>query len=295
MVAPSPAPPQPGLSFAEFRLLGTFIGESTMPPDPLVRTYRMVWVTDGDADQSGTPTTPRILLGQASAFSWPEGLSIVSELVFTFQNIAGSPMPDQWPQTVTTNAEAFVFQLWRYVLNETLPPALRESAAEVLVRSVLCAPDADAVPIGKRLPDTLRQALDFLTDTTGKRPMTRVSLGHLAKISGVSSHHLCRLFRRHLDLSPLFVHRILRMAHARRLLLESDSSIEEVARKLGYPSLNNFRHHFRSVYGIVPSSLRKEVPPGKSRRSATGLAATHPLSRYLSELNWVAPAASSSS
>jgi AraC-like DNA-binding protein len=47
---------------------------------------------------------------------------------------------------------------------------------------------------------------------------------------------------------------------ARDLLLESDHTVEEIARSLGYGEVNSFRRAFRSCYGVSPTSYR---PSGK--------------------------------
>ncbi|WP_411572538.1 helix-turn-helix transcriptional regulator [Tropicimonas sp. TH_r6] len=43
--------------------------------------------------------------------------------------------------------------------------------------------------------------------------------------------------------------------HARRMLLEPDMSIDEVAQKLGYSEPNSFRRAFKSWTGASPSNL----------------------------------------
>lgn len=51
----------------------------------------------------------------------------------------------------------------------------------------------------------------------------------------------------------------LRLRHARRLLKETDATVETVAEQVGFPLATSLRRHFRRCYGLSPSAYRRKV------------------------------------
>lgn len=48
------------------------------------------------------------------------------------------------------------------------------------------------------------------------------------------------------------------MEQAKRLLIESDMSIKDIAESVGYVNVPGFRNKFKSYYGINASEIRKK-------------------------------------
>lgn len=53
-----------------------------------------------------------------------------------------------------------------------------------------------------------------------------------------------------------------RIGHARKLLMETDATVAEIAGASGYASLSNFNRQFREVAGVSPKEFRKEHERG---------------------------------
>lgn len=79
----------------------------------------------------------------------------------------------------------------------------------------------------------------------------------MAAHAGLGVAKLRQLFRRHYHTTPPALLAALRMERARRLLLESEQPIAEVAATVGYETLPAFNAHFRRHNRMDPQSYRR--------------------------------------
>ena len=78
-----------------------------------------------------------------------------------------------------------------------------------------------------------------------------------AEIASVSLSHCHRVFHHVYGISPKQYVSSLRLAEAKKLLLEPELSIEEVAFRIGFSSLSDFSRQFKRWTGQSPSLCRK--------------------------------------
>ena len=93
-----------------------------------------------------------------------------------------------------------------------------------------------------------------------------VTLPDLARAAGWSTATLHRLARRHLGDSPMGYLTRRRMIEAARLLADTDLTVGEIARRVGFPDPLHFSRRYRRWYGRPPSAARGDVPgagPGR--------------------------------
>jgi AraC family transcriptional regulator of adaptative response/methylated-DNA-[protein]-cysteine methyltransferase len=86
----------------------------------------------------------------------------------------------------------------------------------------------------------------------------------LAARLGLGERQLRRLFRRHLDATPLEVARTARVQRAKRLLDATDLPMTEVAAAAGFRSLRRFNAVFAEIYRRAPTAIRRRRPGGAS-------------------------------
>lgn len=79
----------------------------------------------------------------------------------------------------------------------------------------------------------------------------------LAAEASLSFEQLRRLCRRHLGRSPMHHLTHLRMAHASKLLIETDLKIDAVAREIGFANGYTFSATFKKWIGWAPSEFRR--------------------------------------
>lgn len=88
--------------------------------------------------------------------------------------------------------------------------------------------------------------------------MEDIDLGSLAGELGFSAAYLSKIFKRYAGMTPVKMLTDVRIHQAKRLLLETGMSIQEVGAQVGYPDQFHFSKTFRKVVGINPSRYRAE-------------------------------------
>lgn len=103
------------------------------------------------------------------------------------------------------------------------------------------------------------------TSTTVRRGLRLIASGvlddgsieRLADRLGVTSRHLRRLFTQHLGASPLAVAHTQRLHFAKRLIDQTDLSMQQIAIASGYGSVRRFNDAFKKTYKRPPRDLRR--------------------------------------
>lgn len=88
-----------------------------------------------------------------------------------------------------------------------------------------------------------------------------ITLDELAGICGVSKQHFCRVFKAKMGMRPLEYLARKRISEARGLLLNTNMSVAEIGRKVGYDSLTYFGMVYKKYEGISPTDYRKKRVP----------------------------------
>lgn len=85
-----------------------------------------------------------------------------------------------------------------------------------------------------------------------------LDLDRLSDIACLSPHHWHRIYRAvHGETLAATIKR-LRLHRAAGDLVRTDLSVEEIARRTGYPNLQSFNRIFKSVFGMPPARYRRE-------------------------------------
>ncbi len=114
----------------------------------------------------------------------------------------------------------------------------------------LCALNQMAQPL--QYPPALHQALNIINAD----PYQDYDLPSLCRQCGVSVSTLSRLFKRHLNTSPVNYIIDRRLEQAKRLLSISDMSLKEIAERCGYRSQSFLSRSFKNKFGMYPSKFR---------------------------------------
>jgi AraC-like DNA-binding protein len=94
-----------------------------------------------------------------------------------------------------------------------------------------------------------------------------LSLADVARSVAISPSHLNRVVRQSTGhtVGAWILDR--RMEESRRLLLETDRTIESIATSVGYRDLTHFRRHFRRAHRTTPGRWRERARPELARRT----------------------------
>ena len=99
----------------------------------------------------------------------------------------------------------------------------------------------------------LKQALEYLEDNFEDE----ISRESLARVLDINADNLGRFFKRYIGMRINEYLNNLRIAEARRLLLESDQKIIDIAFRVGFESLQTFNRSFSRLVSQTPSEYRK--------------------------------------
>ena len=94
-----------------------------------------------------------------------------------------------------------------------------------------------------------------------EHPAADLGVETLAARAGLSPRHFARAFRAETGTTPgRYVDRV-RLEHARRLLEDTTSGVEEVARASGYGTPEAMRRAFLKALGTAPTEYRRRFRP----------------------------------
>jgi len=239
--------------------------------------FQFLWVIEGNVtasfdgvELSVLPDT--ILLGRPGMtehYDWDkERRSILGYLHFSFDYSAPEwPPLKQWPLMRRMTLNDILRPLFRYAigLTQCSTPSrdrLLESTVTLMLHSFLSGQTAVAPePFGK-LPSAVEKALSAIRRSLAQDPPEPITLEALARAGHVTAPHLCRLFRRHLNLSPLECAGLARLERAASLLVRSNLAVREVADATGFVSPYHFSKKFKAVYRVSPRDYRRSMRAG---------------------------------
>jgi len=89
-----------------------------------------------------------------------------------------------------------------------------------------------------------------------------IDLDILARQANLSKYYFCRLFKKHLGMTPMKFVRLMRVSRAKDLLHRKDLNITEVALSAGFKDHGSFIKAFRIVTGFTPREYRRLVNAG---------------------------------
>ncbi|MBY4798283.1 AraC family transcriptional regulator [Collinsella sp. AGMB00827] len=102
-----------------------------------------------------------------------------------------------------------------------------------------------------------RKAIDFICEYIACHLEENLSCAHLARQLYIGKTKLKTLFKATTGMSPSGYIMRERMEKASRLLIETDCSIAEIGKKVGYAKPGAFTEAFRREKGLTPTQFRK--------------------------------------
>lgn len=92
------------------------------------------------------------------------------------------------------------------------------------------------------------------------------SLDDIAAFCKMSKTHLAHKFQKEMGVTPITYRNLWRMKNAVRYLLKTDTSISQIAEKIGFNSEEYFSKTFKKYYGCSPRHYRKQYQEKKTTK-----------------------------
>ena len=128
----------------------------------------------------------------------------------------------------------------------------------------------------ENLPPLIREAINLIEANVSEPP----GVPAIAASLGLSQRQLERLFKTAVGCTIVQFTVLIRLQHARVMLVASRQSIREIATATGFNTLSHFSHSFRRCFGRKPSDYRQAWPSKDAAPTWPGT-----LTRYLETLH----------
>lgn len=158
---------------------------------------------------------------------------------------------------------------WRVMACHDIP-AMQKQIAEIIN---LCILPGDQAPLEISLALTriltelcsyggesaditpaVAQARQFID----KNYAQKISLEDISHASLVSPFHLSRIFKAQLGIAPHAYLNSVRAENAKRLLLTTQLTVQDVSEKIGFSNVNIFIRSFKNAVGMTPTAFRSK-------------------------------------
>ncbi|MGH7739197.1 MAG: helix-turn-helix domain-containing protein [bacterium] len=174
----------------------------------------------------------------------------------------GWPKLSRWPLMRVLPEQNILFALFEQVLRFSpladgrFGPLLNPSV-ELMLRLYLSGNFED-VPSGWEagLSPATERVIQWLKRSIEKNPDRKIRLEDMAREAAVSAQHLCRLFKKDLQIGPMECARLLRVETSGTLLERTRLSLKEIAQRCGFENPFHFSRVFKAVYGLPPQRYR---------------------------------------
>lgn len=157
-------------------------------------------------------------------------------------------------------------------------PLAGEICNNIMHHPVRPATDPQRQALGRgtgTLPPGVRAAIDLIEANIAEP----LSVPQIAGAVGISQRQLERRFNQAIGCSVVQFGRLLRLQHARVLLISTDLGVREISAASGFNSLSHFAYAFRKCFGRRPSEYRNAWPEQEDAPTWPGT-----LSKYLDTL-----------
>ena len=145
-------------------------------------------------------------------------------------------------------------RLQECITNFRFPTAVSEALTSSIIKEVLCYAVQNTDTVSKKIPDIVGRAAEYIRSNYDKH-MTNDTI---SAEFGYHSFYLNRVFKEHTGMT---LHQALikeRVTIAKRLLQNTDISIDSIAREAGFTDRIQFSTTFRKVIGLTPSEYRNK-------------------------------------
>jgi transcriptional regulator GlxA family with amidase domain len=124
----------------------------------------------------------------------------------------------------------------------------------LLLGELFCVNPRYALPERPPRHPSIETALNYMQSKVNEA----LSLAEIARRAGLSVSYFCGLFGQQMGISPMDYLIQLKLRRARRLLVTTSLTVQEVAHKVGYDDAYYFSRLFRKLHGVPPVAYRRE-------------------------------------
>lgn len=126
--------------------------------------------------------------------------------------------------------------------------------AQAAFHELLCGVAANI----RRLPDDPRAALERTKAYIDNHFNENLTIGKLARMADISAKYYVDLFKKTYGQSTIDYITEVRIRHAKRMMLQADARLREIAQQVGYSDEFYFSRKFKQQIGVAPTVYMKK-------------------------------------
>jgi AraC family transcriptional regulator len=242
-----------------------------------LKDYEFVWIMEGDVtfhlNQQAIQAPPGTIIlaqkGMQDSYEWSQkSRTIHAFFHFDCDLPPDLPRPSNWPLALEMPKEDILRPLFGLVLSllksppSPRPPQLNLSV-ELLLRSYVTQTIRTLESPISDWPEPVEKAIRVIRLKAYQEFTTTLSLKDLAEAAHVAPEHLCRLFKRTLNLTPVECVRLVRLERAATLLERSNLNVKQISDSVGFKNPYHFSAAFQKVYHRSPRAYRNMAQKGQ--------------------------------
>ncbi|WP_444895070.1 helix-turn-helix domain-containing protein [Microbulbifer sp. SSSA005] len=157
-------------------------------------------------------------------------------------------------ETITDRLELNIGKSGELVWFTTSKRPLKNSTGKIIGTYGVARDLNETVKTLSRM-DKLKKPVEYIKNNYSQ-PIT---VEQLAEVASLSVSALERRFKKYLEKTPMQFVREVRLENSRRMLVDTQRPISEIAYRVGFPSHSYFSRHFKTMFGQLPAIYREEV------------------------------------
>ncbi|WP_444882582.1 helix-turn-helix domain-containing protein [Microbulbifer sp. PSTR4-B] len=157
-------------------------------------------------------------------------------------------------ETITDRLELNIGKTGELVWFTTSKRPLKSANGEIIGTYGVARDLKETVKTLSRM-DKLKRPVEYIKNNYSQP----IAVEDLAEVASLSVSALERRFKKYLDKTPMQFVREVRLENSRRMLVETQSPISEIAYRVGFTSHSYFSRHFKGMFGQLPANYRSEV------------------------------------
>jgi YesN/AraC family two-component response regulator len=110
--------------------------------------------------------------------------------------------------------------------------------------------------LDRRTMDSEEEVMERIQNYIQQNLSTTITPPQLAAMGHISKSYLHRLFKKHLQTTPVHYINQIRISAAQSLLLDTTYSIRDIAQSVGFEDVNYFSRVFKRLTGTTPSKFK---------------------------------------
>jgi AraC-like DNA-binding protein len=238
--------------------------------DRIIDSYELIFVKEGALSIQEEDRHFEVQAGE-TLLLWPERRHFGTApypsnlsfywVHFRLQDVAPLKMPSRGeaflvPQHIRVSRPDHLTSLFRQFLNDQETLGVHFLPAGLLIMLMLYEVAMSNVPL--EMPEVVAASLAGRADSLIRtRFHTPLSTSRIANRLRCNPDYLGRIFRQVYGCTITEAIHRQRLKHARRLLLESEQTVQQVADHCGFNDVIYFRRVFKRTEGMCPSAFRK--------------------------------------